>query len=295
MYDAATFVVCIKFSHFRHGKGTASYNYQVSLVWFCVSARNAPKFGFGGFPLMYVADSPAEAKQLMVRLTQGASRQPSSGSQETFWRNLLQHLLTLRGRVFTCVEPSTCYQLPYDKSVELVVYAAREYFNFAANYRDRDMSLAKQQCFIPMDAHLNISKLLYDHLEKVSIWVCFLLQVTAADQLFSKMAVSKVSLQLAIYYARTAESSNGEPLLCPPVYSLTSGLHLLGLDGVETPVAMSTAGMPMAPGQGRTSILIANAAIEVSLQLAIYYACLQIYARTADSSNGEPLLCPPVY
>eukprot|EP00731_Ephydatia_muelleri_P017679 Em0010g777a len=64
-----------------------------------------------------------------------ASSQPSSGSQETFWRNLLQHLLTLRGRVFTCVEPSTCYQ------------------------------------------------------------------VTAADQLFSKMAVSKVSLQLAIYYA----------------------------------------------------------------------------------------------
>eukprot|EP00731_Ephydatia_muelleri_P036351 Em0240g4a len=157
-------------------------------------------------------------------------------------------------------------------------------------------------------------------------------------------------------------------------YSMTSRteLHLLGLDGVETPVAMSTAGMPMAPGQGRTSILIANAAIEwvahkqnttevmledmvlcnanihvgnlvasspspililklsmehsdldthlmlsyllalpqvaaadqlfskmavskVSLQLAIYYACLQIYARTADSSNGEPLLCPPVY
>ena len=35
------------------------------------------------------------------------------------------------------------YQLPYDKSVELVVYAAREYFNSVANYRDRDMSLAK--------------------------------------------------------------------------------------------------------------------------------------------------------
>ena len=35
------------------------------------------------------------------------------------------------------------YQLPYDKSVELVVHAAREYFNSAANYRDRDMSLAK--------------------------------------------------------------------------------------------------------------------------------------------------------
>ena len=35
------------------------------------------------------------------------------------------------------------YQLSYDKSVELVVYAAREYFNSAANYRDRDMSLAK--------------------------------------------------------------------------------------------------------------------------------------------------------
>ncbi|KAL5481483.1 hypothetical protein EMCRGX_G021652 [Ephydatia muelleri] len=58
-----------------------------------------------------IQDSPAEAKQLMVRLTRGASRQPSSGSQETFWRNLLQHLLTLRGWVFTFVEPSTCYQV----------------------------------------------------------------------------------------------------------------------------------------------------------------------------------------
>ena len=35
------------------------------------------------------------------------------------------------------------YQLPYDKSIELVVCAAREYFNYAANNRDRDMSLAK--------------------------------------------------------------------------------------------------------------------------------------------------------
>eukprot|EP00731_Ephydatia_muelleri_P036352 Em0240g5a len=177
-------------------------------------------------------DSPAEAKQLMVRLTRGASRQPSSGSQETFWRNLLQHLLTLRGRVFTCVEPSTCYQVftesllcsGQEANIQLATASLSE-GAVAEEAETRKHKIndpkclelgwvytayPKQQCFIPMDAHLNISKLLYDHLEKVS--------VTAADQLFSKMAVSKVSLQLAIYYARTAESSNGEPLLCPPVY-----------------------------------------------------------------------------
>ena len=38
--------------HLRHGKGTTSYNYQVSFVWFCVSARSAAMFGFGGIPLM---------------------------------------------------------------------------------------------------------------------------------------------------------------------------------------------------------------------------------------------------
>ena len=35
------------------------------------------------------------------------------------------------------------YQLPYDKSVDLVVHAAREYFNSAASLRDRDMTLAR--------------------------------------------------------------------------------------------------------------------------------------------------------
>ena len=39
--------------------------------------------------------------------------------------------------------------------------------------------------------------------------------------------------------------------------------YLLGLDGVNTPVAMPIAGVPMPSGQGHTSILIANAAIEV--------------------------------
>ena len=38
--------------HLRHGKGATSYNYQVSFVWFCVSARKAAMFGFGGIPLM---------------------------------------------------------------------------------------------------------------------------------------------------------------------------------------------------------------------------------------------------
>ncbi|KAL5481459.1 hypothetical protein EMCRGX_G021620 [Ephydatia muelleri] len=197
-----------------------------------------------------IQDSPAEAKQLMVRLTRGASRQPSSGSQETFWRNLLQHLLTLRGRVFTCVEPSTCYQLPYDKSVELVVYAAREYFNSAANYRDRDMSLAKsclaliKDCPAAIQSELN----LFSSLEIVEGFGLGLLplQVRLCE---NKLDIIKRVLKE-----------------CPDAYKQSEKLfrlaHLLGLDGVETPVAMPAAGIPMAPGQGHTSILIANTAIE---------------------------------
>eukprot|EP00731_Ephydatia_muelleri_P015825 Em0009g249a len=245
-----------------------------------------------------IQDSPAEAKQLMVRLTRGASRQPSSGSQETFWRNLLQHLLTLRGRVFTCVEPSTCYQvftesllcsgqeaniqlasqlltsslqtpsrsesqiskatppsgfsyqLPYDKSVELVVYAAREYFNSAANYRDRDMSLAKsclaliKDCPAAIQSELN----LFSSLEIVEGFGLGLLplQVRLCE---NKLDIIKRVLKE-----------------CPDAYKQSEKLfrlaHLLGLDGVETPVAMPAAGIPMTPGQGHTSILIANTAIE---------------------------------
>ncbi|KAL5481479.1 hypothetical protein EMCRGX_G021646 [Ephydatia muelleri] len=243
----------------------------------------------------YFQDSPAEAKQLIVRLTRGASRQPSSGSQETFWRNLLQHLLTLRGRVFTCVEPSTCYQvftesllcsgqeaniqlasqlltsslqtpsrsesqiskatppsgfsyqLPYDKSVELVVYAAREYFNSAANYRDRDMSLAKsclEDCPAAIQSELN----LFSSLEIVEGFGLGLLPLQV------RLCENKLDI-----IKRVLEE-------CPDAYKQSEKLfrlaHLLGLDGVETPVAMPTAGIPMAPGKGHTSILIANAAIE---------------------------------
>eukprot|EP00731_Ephydatia_muelleri_P015958 Em0009g382a len=78
----------------------------------------------------------------------------------------------------------------------------------AESLADRERQLSME--YSDLDTHLMLSYLLA------------LPQVTAADQLFSKMAVSKVSLQLAIYYAclqiyaRTAESSNGEPLLCPP-------------------------------------------------------------------------------
>ena len=52
--DAATLNSCaLRFHiHLRHGKGTTSYNYQVSFIWFCVSACNAAMFGFGGIPLM---------------------------------------------------------------------------------------------------------------------------------------------------------------------------------------------------------------------------------------------------
>ena len=37
------------------------------------------------------------------------SRQPPL--DELGWRNLLQHLLTLRSRVFTCLDQPTCYKV----------------------------------------------------------------------------------------------------------------------------------------------------------------------------------------
>ncbi|KAL5481504.1 hypothetical protein EMCRGX_G021678 [Ephydatia muelleri] len=87
-----------------------------------------------------------------------------------------------------------------------------------------------------LDTHLMLSYLLA------------LPQVTAADQLFSKMAVSKVSLQLAIYYAclqiyaRTAESSNGEPLLCPPATLMSHVIsHVIGHTTAEWPVGVQPA------------------------------------------------------
>ena len=89
------------------------------------------------------------------------------------------------------------------------------------------------------------------YIHSVLTWgggVCFLLQVTAADQLFSKMAVSKVSLQLAIYYAclqiyaRTAESSDGEPLLCPPATLMSHVIsHVIGHSTAEWPVGVQPA------------------------------------------------------
>ncbi|KAL5481448.1 hypothetical protein EMCRGX_G021604 [Ephydatia muelleri] len=73
-------------------------------------------------------------------------------------------------------------------------------------------------------------------------------KVTAADQLFSKMAVSKVSLQLAIYYAclqiyaRTAESSNGQPHLCPPATLMSHVIsHVIGHTTAEWPVGVQPA------------------------------------------------------
>ncbi|KAL5481510.1 hypothetical protein EMCRGX_G021685 [Ephydatia muelleri] len=87
-----------------------------------------------------------------------------------------------------------------------------------------------------LDTHLMLSYLLA------------LPQVTAADQLFSKMAVSKVSLQLAIYYAclqiyaRTAESSDGEPLLCPPATLMSHVIsHVIGHSTAEWPVGVQPA------------------------------------------------------
>eukprot|EP00731_Ephydatia_muelleri_P015818 Em0009g242a len=195
-------------------------------------------------------DNPAEAKQLMTIIwvpgdlleepatapadPEGEGVHPSTCYQEANIQ-LASQLLTSSLQTPSRSESQTSkatppsgfsYQLPYDKSVELVVYAAREYFNSAANYRDRDMSLAKSCLALIKDCPAAIQSEL---------------------NLFS-------SLEIVEGFGLASSPSS-----CGCLFRLA---HLLGLDGVETPVAMPAAGIPMAPGQGHTSILIANAAIE---------------------------------
>ncbi|KAL5481489.1 hypothetical protein EMCRGX_G021658 [Ephydatia muelleri] len=105
-----------------------------------------------------------------------------------------------------------------------------------------------------MDVHKQASygRLAMEHTDLDTLlmlsYLLALPQVTAADQLFSKMAVSKVSLQLAIYYAclqiyaRTAELSDGEPLLCPPATLMSHVIsHVIGHSTAEWPVGVQPA------------------------------------------------------
>uniref|UniRef100_A0A665VUJ6 Neuroblastoma-amplified sequence N-terminal domain-containing protein n=1 Tax=Echeneis naucrates TaxID=173247 RepID=A0A665VUJ6_ECHNA len=124
-------------------------------------------------PISYVKNSQnseEEAHQLMVKLCRHTGRKNPPVS-ETVWRGLLQDLLDMQQNVYTCLKPETCHQVfvesllcssrvenvrlagqlmhcyalkvAYDSSVELVLAAAREYFNSSTTLTDPCMGLAR--------------------------------------------------------------------------------------------------------------------------------------------------------
>uniref|UniRef100_A0A4W6EJH8 NBAS subunit of NRZ tethering complex n=1 Tax=Lates calcarifer TaxID=8187 RepID=A0A4W6EJH8_LATCA len=117
-------------------------------------------------PISYVKNSQnseEEAHQLMVKLCRHTGRKNPPVS-ETVWRGLLQDLLDMQQNVYTCLKPKTCHQVSliddvpvslsfrgkgcalkvaYDNSVELVLAAAREYFNSSTTLTDPCMGLAR--------------------------------------------------------------------------------------------------------------------------------------------------------
>ncbi|XP_068793258.1 NBAS subunit of NRZ tethering complex isoform X1 [Struthio camelus] len=129
-------------------------------------------------------DNPEEARKLMIRLTRHTGRKQPSVS-ETHWKELLQDMLDMQQKVYTCLPADTCYEIftesllcsssidnihlagemmhcsiwsvdplvaskgkpqyrvSYEKSIELVLAAGREYFNSSTSLTDSCMDLAR--------------------------------------------------------------------------------------------------------------------------------------------------------
>ncbi|NXG33710.1 NBAS protein, partial [Dromaius novaehollandiae] len=128
--------------------------------------------------------NPEEARKLMIRLTRHTGRKQPSVS-ETHWKELLQDMLDMQQKVYTCLHADTCYEIftesllcsssidnihlagqmmhcsiwsvdpltaskgkpqyrvSYEKSIELVLAAGREYFNSSTSLTDSCMDLAR--------------------------------------------------------------------------------------------------------------------------------------------------------
>uniref|UniRef100_A0A8C5H6L0 Neuroblastoma-amplified sequence n=1 Tax=Gouania willdenowi TaxID=441366 RepID=A0A8C5H6L0_GOUWI len=128
-------------------------------------------------PISYVKNSEnskEEAHQLMVKLCRHTGRKKPPVN-ETVWKSLLQDLLDMQQNVYSCLDPTACHQVfvesllcssrvesirlagqlmhcsavrfalkvAYDNSVDLVLAAAREYFNSSTALTDSCMDLAK--------------------------------------------------------------------------------------------------------------------------------------------------------
>ncbi|ELT90143.1 hypothetical protein CAPTEDRAFT_162693 [Capitella teleta] len=118
----------------------------------------------------------AKTKELFVKLTRVAGRK-SPAMNEEHWMHLLTDMLSLQEKVYQCVPQSTCYEIfvesllcsgshkdislagkmltskslddfysskvSYERSVELILSSAREYFDSAASLTDASMDLAR--------------------------------------------------------------------------------------------------------------------------------------------------------
>uniref|UniRef100_A0A8B9PRA0 NBAS subunit of NRZ tethering complex n=1 Tax=Apteryx owenii TaxID=8824 RepID=A0A8B9PRA0_APTOW len=138
-------------------------------------------------PVSFVKDTKnnlEEAQKLMIRLARHTGRKQPSVS-ETHWKELLQDMLDMKQKVYTCLHADTCYEIftesllcsssidnihlagqmmhcsiwsvdpliaskgkpqyrvSYEKSIELVLAAGREYFNSSTSLTDSCMDLAR--------------------------------------------------------------------------------------------------------------------------------------------------------
>ncbi|KAG9494612.1 hypothetical protein GDO78_002120 [Eleutherodactylus coqui] len=92
-------------------------------------------------PISFVKETQTsleEARKLIVRLTRHTGRKQPAVS-ESHWKGLLQDILDMQQNVYVCLTTDVCYQ----KSVELVLAASREYFNSSATLTDNCMDLAR--------------------------------------------------------------------------------------------------------------------------------------------------------
>ncbi|KAM7430043.1 hypothetical protein ABFA07_019200 [Porites harrisoni] len=139
-------------------------------------------------PVSFILDTHGnleEAKALMTALTKAATKR-SPPLKESDWRSLLSDMLTLQREVYTCIDPSVCYEIYTEtllhsgrrecillagkmicktameddyptpdspvagprikcaEATELVLGAAKEYFNSSADLSDKAMDLARE-------------------------------------------------------------------------------------------------------------------------------------------------------
>ncbi|XP_059585522.1 NBAS subunit of NRZ tethering complex isoform X2 [Alligator mississippiensis] len=138
-------------------------------------------------PVSFVRDTrnnSEEVRKLMIRLTRHTGRKQPPVT-EMHWKGLLQDMLDMQQKVYTCLQPDTCYEIftesllcssrlenirlagqmmhcsvssvdqpftskgkpqykvSYEKSIELVLAAGREYFNSSTSLTDSCMDLAR--------------------------------------------------------------------------------------------------------------------------------------------------------